>query len=151
MKTRRLALILLAVSATGAVALAAVAAAFYFGRDLVAPNAADASPQPSAVDARGTCVLLIPAGRQVTDHVLAIAEHPDGSKTDWDGVQQSIADLEMIKSISAPDFHADIDAQIKPMRQLLAIRAGSPDTEISFEEMRTAGMHIAARCMEYAD
>ncbi len=110
------------------------------------------SPQSvSRVDEEGTCAVLIPTGRDVVDQILKFAAAPDGSTTDWAEVEEAVRDLETIRAMSAPDFHADIDAQIGPLKQMLEVHGGGPDRSISFEWLRAAGLHIAARCMPYAD
>lgn len=147
--TRKLALIGIGIAAVAVLAaLGGIGGAMFF--DKLSGSAAP-SPSVSRVDEEGTCAVLIPTGREVVDHIIAFAAKPDGSTTDWAEVEETVRDLETIRAMSAPDFHADIDAQIGPLKQMLEVHSGGADREISFTELRAAGLHIAARCMQYAD
>lgn len=149
-RSKRLPLVLLAVAVTGLIALAAIAAAYRFGGDFAEPAAA-ASPSTQAVDEKGTCVLMIKTGQEVTDLVLEFAAHPDGTTTDWAKMEQTVANLKTIRDISGPEQRADIEAHIEPLSKLLDIHKTGVNTTVSFEGLRAAGLRTATKCLRYAD
>jgi uncharacterized protein YcgI (DUF1989 family) len=150
-QSRRLSLVLLAVAATGLIALGAIAAAYYFGGDL-ADAEAISSPSASAqaLDEQGTCVLIVPAGGEAADLIVEFAAHPDGSATDWAKMQQVVDNLKTIKNIAVLDMRADVEAHIKPLEQLLEIHRTGNNQAVNFEDIRSSGLRTAARCMKYA-
>jgi hypothetical protein len=149
-RSRRLPLVLLAIAVTGLIALAAIAAAYQFGGDVAEPDAAP-SPWLQVVDAKGTCVLMIKTGQEVTDLVLEFAAHPDGTTTDWKKMEQTVANLKTIRDISAPEQRADIEAHIEPLSKLLDIHKTGVNANVNFEGLRAAGLRTATKCLQYAD
>lgn len=149
----RLAVVLLSIAATGLIALGAIAAAYYFGRDALGQIGAQ-PPSPTAaqqLDERGTCELFIPLGQDVTALVLEFVAHPDGTTTDWSKMAETVRNLETVQAIAHPSMQADIGEQAKPLKQLLDIRNGAaPNGSVEFEGLRQSGMRTGARCLAYA-
>lgn len=147
-KSRRLTAVLVAIGVTGLIALVAIGAAYLYGQRL-SPSAA-ASPSPTPIDERGACVLLIRSGQKVADHVLAFVDHPDGSTMKWPEVEETVKDLKTIREIAPTDFRSDIDAQIGPLEELLAVHRGEANRQIRLDGLRSAGLRIVGRCTQYA-
>ncbi len=149
-KSRRLPVLLLAIAATGLIALVAIGAAYLYGQRINPSAPATASPTATAIDERGACVLLIHSGQEVADHVLALVDHPDGSTMKWPEVEETVKDLKTIREIAPTDFRADIDAQIGPLEELLAVHRGEGNRQIRLDGLRSAGLRIVGRCTQYA-
>jgi hypothetical protein len=150
-KSRRLSVVLLAIAATGLIALVAIGAAHLYGQRInPSATAAVSSTTAMAIDERGACVLLIRSGQEVADHVLTFVDHPDGSTMKWPEVEETVKDLKTIREIAPADFRADIDAQIGPLEELLAVHRGEANRQIRLDGLRSAGLRIVGRCTQYA-
>lgn len=145
--SRRLPLILLAIAATGLIALGAIAAAYTFGGTVADTSAA---PSPSPMDEEGFCALMVPTGGEAAELVAAYATEATRDTVNWTKMEQVSNNLKTIRDIATGERRADVEAHIAAVDAILDMRRSGFARNLDLEPFRAAGLRTAGLCMKYA-
>lgn len=123
-----------------------------------AAPAPSATPTPTtlpAVSTRTTCTLLFgtdmngPINKTV-DIIGRFVDSPDISTVTSVELSEVISELETAKASAASDLQPYIEAQVTPMRELLAAKRGTATNgTVKFDEYKAAGLELITRCRSY--